>query len=47
MSYENDDLNGVEQPSDYVKTTACEVRSGVKRRSSNHVPASRIILGRG
>lgn len=30
MSYENDDLNGVEQPSDYVKTTACEVRSGVQ-----------------
>lgn len=30
MSYENDDLNGVEQPSDYVKTTACEVSSGVK-----------------
>lgn len=30
MSYENDELNGVEQPSDYVKATACEVRSGVK-----------------
>lgn len=30
MSYENDDLNGVEQPSDYVKSPACEVSSGVK-----------------
>lgn len=30
MSYENDDENGVEQPSDYVKATVCDVRSGVQ-----------------